>query len=136
MYYVQIISTYRLFSKYLSFQIIAQVLQDKTLIFFIKTELLQWKLVYTFIQKFDIKIEVKFILQRTTWTFTKNVLSSEFLLKWKCWRINHYLFQSPKKNASSYSMEGANFEILQTNSIWKFHFISLSSSKLLSAKSF
>ena len=74
MYYVQIISTYRLISKYLSFQIIAQVLQNKTLIFFIKTELLQWKLVYTFIQKFDIKIEVKFILQRTTWTFTKNVL--------------------------------------------------------------
>ena len=97
MYYVQIISTYRLISKYLSFQIIAQVLQNKTLIFFIKTELLQWKLVYTFIQKFDIKIEVKFILQRTTWTFTKNVLESEFLLKWKCWRINHYLFQSPKK---------------------------------------
>lgn len=37
MYYVQIISTYRLISKYLSFQIIAQVLQNKTLIFFIKT---------------------------------------------------------------------------------------------------
>lgn len=97
MYYVQIISTYRLISKYLSFQIIAQVLQNKTLIFFIKTELLQWKLVYTFIQKFDFKIEVKIILQRTTWTFTKNVLESEFLLKWKCWRIIHYLFQSPKK---------------------------------------